>query len=445
MKYASIFCKLLCLISIFSFLSIAENFAQTDWTKYPNNPVLGPGPEGSWEEVGPEPMSILLIGSIYHMWYGGYNSEWVMEIGYATSPDGINWTKHENNPVLSLGEDGNWDDASVYGGTVLFDGIRFHMWYSGTKKGQNGLSEIGYAYSDNGVDWHRYESNPVLKQGADGSWDSMDLSYPCVVFDGSQYHMLYNGWDVNYKCRIGYASSLDGITWSKYNDNPVIVLGDDTSWDANLVLIPAVIYRNNNFEMWYNGKSQQNVIRIGYATSTDGIIWSKYSDNPISLIPGNILDWDNGYVFQLKTLFDETKNVYKGWYIGGIDGSKVSVGCATAPLDPTIVVNYEKNFKRNEFVLNQNYPNPFNPTTKISFQLPNLSFVEISIFNSLGKLICSFVSKFYSAGFHSVEWSGRDDFGKDVVSGIYFYNIKARGSNRKGTDFSETKKMNLIR
>jgi len=223
------------------------------------------------------------------------------------------------------------------------------------------------------------------------------------------------------------------------------VLGDDTSWDANLVLIPAVIYRNNNFEMWYNGKSQQNVIRIGYATSTDGIIWSKYSDNPISLIPGNILDWDNGYVFQLKTLFDETKNVYKGWYIGGIDGSKVSVGCATAPLDPTIVVNYEKNFKRNEFVLNQNYPNPFNPTTKISFQLPNLSFVEISIFNSLGKLICSFVSKFYSAGFHSVEWSGRDDFGKDVVSGIYFYNIKARGSNRKGTDFSETKKMILIR
>jgi hypothetical protein len=93
---------------------------------------------------------------------------------------------------------------------------------------------------------------------------------------------------------------------------------------------------------------------------------------------------------------------------------------------------------KKSYFLSQNYPNPFNPKTTIDFQLPKQSYVEISILNSLGQLIRTAKSKNYSAGTHSIEWNGRDDFGNDLGSGIYFYNLKA-------DNFSETRKMLLIR
>jgi len=101
--------------------------------------------------------------------------------------------------------------------------------------------------------------------------------------------------------------------------------------------------------------------------------------------------------------------------------------------------------QKKNYVLSQNYPNPFNPSTTISFHLPKLSYVELSIYNSLGQLIRTFVSKNYLAGTHSIEWDGRDDFGEDVVSGIYFYNLKASNPVHSMADFSETRKMILIR
>jgi len=107
-------------------------------------------------------------------------------------------------------------------------------------------------------------------------------------------------------------------------------------------------------------------------------------------------------------------------------------------------VNEDITQKKN-YVLSQNYPNPFNPSTTISFHLPKLSYVELSIYNSLGQLIRTFVSKNYLAGTHSIEWDGRDDFGEDVVSGIYFYNLKASNPVHSMADFSETRKMILIR
>ena len=97
------------------------------------------------------------------------------------------------------------------------------------------------------------------------------------------------------------------------------------------------------------------------------------------------------------------------------------------------------------FILFQKHPNSFNPSTTIEFQLPNQGKVEISIYNSLGQLIRVFDSKNYSAGAHSIEWDGRDDLGNEVVSGIYFYNLKAGDSDQNGAGFSETRKMLLIR
>jgi hypothetical protein len=101
--------------------------------------------------------------------------------------------------------------------------------------------------------------------------------------------------------------------------------------------------------------------------------------------------------------------------------------------------------KINTFELYQNYPNPFNPTTSINFTLQSTNRVELKIFNSMGQSIRTFQSKTLHSGTHSIEWDGKNDFGNDVVSGIYFYKLKASDSAEGGVDFSDTKKMILIR
>ena len=91
-----------------------------------------------------------------------------------------------------------------------------------------------------------------------------------------------------------------------------------------------------------------------------------------------------------------------------------------------------------EFALEQNYPNPFNAETMIKYQLPQDAKVQLSIFNLLGQEIRTLVYEQKNAGYHTTNWDGKDNSGKDVVSGVYIYRIKAG-------EFVEEKKMVVIR
>ena len=72
-----------------------------------------------------------------------------------------------------------------------------------------------------------------------------------------------------------------------------------------------------------------------------------------------------------------------------------------------------------------NFPNPFNPSTTIAFSLPNDSFVSSSIFNIRGQLVATISNRHFESGHHSVIWNGTDDHGRQLGSGIYFYQLKA--------------------
>ncbi|GEM_PF-3634045 len=76
-------------------------------------------------------------------------------------------------------------------------------------------------------------------------------------------------------------------------------------------------------------------------------------------------------------------------------------------------------------ILHQNHPNPFNPTTKIHFQLPNRSHIVLEIFDVSGKHVRVLLDKTVEGGIHSVDWDGRNNDGKRMASGIYFYRLKA--------------------
>jgi len=90
------------------------------------------------------------------------------------------------------------------------------------------------------------------------------------------------------------------------------------------------------------------------------------------------------------------------------------------------------------FGLSQNYPNPSNPETNIAYQLPVTCEVRLAIYNLAGQLVKTLVSGRKEAGYHTAHWDGRDNLGKQVASGIYFYRLQAG-------KFSQTKKMVLLK
>ena len=90
------------------------------------------------------------------------------------------------------------------------------------------------------------------------------------------------------------------------------------------------------------------------------------------------------------------------------------------------------------FALKANAPNPFNPTTRIAFDLPRRTQVRLAIYGTNGRLIRTLVNEAMDAGSREVIWDGRNDSGKEVSSGVYFFRIDA-------DDFNRTRKMTLVR
>ena len=75
--------------------------------------------------------------------------------------------------------------------------------------------------------------------------------------------------------------------------------------------------------------------------------------------------------------------------------------------------------------IERNYPNPFNPSTAFRYTVPDPgAFVRISIFDLQGRVVRTLESEEKWAGEHTAVWSGRDDSGKSLGSGVYFYRIE---------------------
>ena len=91
-----------------------------------------------------------------------------------------------------------------------------------------------------------------------------------------------------------------------------------------------------------------------------------------------------------------------------------------------------------EYALEQNYPNPFNPNTTIKYQLPEGTKVTLKIFNLLGQEVITLVDDYQAPGFYKKAWEGKDRYGREISSGIYFYQILTN-------NFSKTRKMIFLK
>lgn len=92
------------------------------------------------------------------------------------------------------------------------------------------------------------------------------------------------------------------------------------------------------------------------------------------------------------------------------------------------------------FSLSQNFPNPFNPITTISFALKYESYVRLELFNTLGELVSVLADGNYGIGFKSVGFNGTD-----FPSGVYFYRITVTYREGVSKEFTESKRMVLLK
>ena len=80
------------------------------------------------------------------------------------------------------------------------------------------------------------------------------------------------------------------------------------------------------------------------------------------------------------------------------------------------------------FTLKRNYPNPFNPTTTIEYEIPKAGDVEVAIFDIQGRKVRELEKTVRDAGSNRVIWDSRNDAGRSVASGTYFYRVQYNGS-----------------
>jgi predicted GH43/DUF377 family glycosyl hydrolase len=185
------------------------------------DPVLGPTPSTVGDGDNVDDPSVVKVGSTYDMWYTGYAEDGTgPAIFLATSADGTTWARANGGNAVLQGTPGAFDANGVYGADVVYDPTDvlapYKMWYSGR----------------------------------------------AGVFGG-----------------IGYATSLDGVTWTQFVDGnnvpiPVLDHGLAGAADSFSASDPSVLKDGSTWKMWYTGDDSSRK-RIAYATSQDGMTWAK--------------------------------------------------------------------------------------------------------------------------------------------------------------------------
>lgn len=222
-----------------------------------SKPILELGSTGAFDDSGVMPSSIIQVGDKYHMYYIGWNLGVTVpfrnSIGLAVSLNGEHFKKLFEGPILERNESEPHFTASC---CVLFDGLKWKMWYLSCVKWEmeNNIPKhyyhIKYAESHDGIHWNREGIVAIdFKNKSEYA-----ISVPRVIIEENKYRMWYSYRagenSVNY--RIGYAESSDGKIWERKDE--LINLFDDTeTWDSDMQCYPEIVGHDNMKFLFYNG------------------------------------------------------------------------------------------------------------------------------------------------------------------------------------------------
>ena len=409
---------------------------------------------------------------------GIYNEPTVLEVpkDFATIQDAINFASFDDTIRVSAGtyyenlvlSNKNVNILSIEGHQkTVIDGGESGPVVSFVDNYFLNPSLIGFTiqngFSDNGGGIYSTSSSLILK-------NMMIKDNEATLNGGGSYFYQsissFNGFQVN----IINSIFLDNIAKGEgfeYGGGGIYCSANDLL--LNQVFVSNnTAYRGGGIMMSENAKSRLTNVTIVNNSSSDtgggvyttnssiGVVNSiLWNDTPneidgtanvnYSVIKGG---WEGEGNINTNPLFcDYVSNVYpnlKGDYhlmpsspaVGtgenGVNMGALGVGCVIDRLETLSEI------VPNNYYLHENYPNPFNPTTTLRFDLPDMSDVNLTIYNMLGQRVRTFNMQSTPAGYHSIKWNATNDYGEQVGAGVYLYQLRAN-------HYLETRKMVLLK
>jgi photosystem II stability/assembly factor-like uncharacterized protein len=294
---------------------------------------------------------------------------------YLSTDAGANWTKKQNGLPVDIGS--NIRSSAI---RPLFDN-QFYI-------GLDGVDSLGvWATTNGGNNWFDFNGGTMLNT----------YVIRALVFNSTGNHTLFAG-------RASATANLGGVYEYTFSFVPVELVSFSAEvfgGNVNLTWMTATELNNYGFQIERRNFESTEWVNVGFVNgngSTTETQFYSFSDKSVSV---------GKYFYRLKQL--DFSGSYE--YSSEIEATILEV--------------------LNDFNLKQNYPNPFNPSTRISFSIPQNSFVTLKVFDVLGNEIETLVNRDLEAGSYELEF-----IGKNLTSGVYFYNITAG-------DFSKTMKMIL--
>lgn len=256
---------------------ISNIFAQDEtpaWMDYENNPIISVGESGSWDAGALGSMSVVNVNNTFHMYYEAWglrtDSEWdreeynTLQIGHATSTDGLIWTKDlANNPVIRKGEMGEWDSHGTWDPFVIYEDEVFKMWYGGNNPDCN----WGYAESDDGSDF--------VKKGKISDLGEVEDVHVVHDLEADKYYMYY--WDRHYEPMGLFRAVSKNETDFDFNNAVPISIEND--YEEMMYKFTHVIKDGKRWYMFYADfvRPHCDNSKTRLAMSADGINWKSYN------------------------------------------------------------------------------------------------------------------------------------------------------------------------
>jgi hypothetical protein len=347
------------------------------------------------------------LGNVHIAWHVDFDSAgtgWYKVI-YANNSTG-EWIKQQVSPSIFLGGVGSGPtDFSIQKNGVA------HILYFG--EAICGLTcESFYVKNDslNSTTWI-YDtiprpSRPLWHYGASIVEVSVDdtvhlITGGCVSDDCVEpgtYRTFY------------YHRNCEGGTWHGPEQIPDTTLGSRFRLDQLVIDkdgIPYASYLLSSNEVYFTnrklGSWQVPYALVGWQEDPDSLLVDAFSFVLDSEGQGHgvLTGWDIRQVFHNDSA--ET-------YYLSCSNSAVDTSSETSPLD---------------FSLSQNYPNPFNSSTIIHYQTPEESNVTLRVYDILGRKVKELACGIHKRGHYRLIWDGKNNQGKEVASGIYFYMLRA--------------------